>query len=107
MVKIYAALVVGCIDLPSINYWRIKLVEQKRDGKALRVPQNFQRAIRSEVHGVIDEQTAVHHRRVSITVGYGATRIAGSGSAPLLDPEQNPPGIPPGGVSRTFALAYS
>src|SRR5580698_7691218 len=35
------------------------------------------------------------------------TRIAESGFAPLLAPVQNPPGMPPGGLPRTSALAYS
>jgi hypothetical protein len=37
-VKVHAAVIVGHIDLASVNHRRIKLVKQKRDGKALRVP---------------------------------------------------------------------
>src|SRR5262252_9306752 len=35
------------------------------------------------------------------------TRIAELGSAPLLEPAQKPPGMPPGGLPRASALAYS
>src|ERR1022692_1481328 len=53
-VKIYSAIVIRHIDLTSVNYRRIELIEHKRDGKLLGVPKDFERSIGSQMHGVID-----------------------------------------------------
>ena len=59
------------------------------------------------MYGVVDEQTPVHYMSIASPYGTVQTRIAELGFAPLLDPEQNPPGIPPGEFPRTSSEATS
>jgi len=59
------------------------------------------------MHGVVDQQAPVDDIRVGIVIGDGTDSIAESASAPLLEPEQNPPGMPPVPVPIMLALAYS
>ena len=56
------------IDLTTVNNGRVKLVEQKLDVKLLRVPQDFQRPVGSEVHWIVDKQASVHDVRVCVAV---------------------------------------
>src|ERR1700751_1970746 len=54
-VNIDTAVVIGHVDLATIDYRRVEFVEKKLAAPALGVPQDPQRSTRRKVHRIVDE----------------------------------------------------